>query len=62
MIYGVIAVLYAIWQSDTIPPDWKTEFIIPVWKREETPSGLPHHCSITLLNVLGKVLAYLLLM
>ncbi len=40
MIHGLHAVLTAVWQSVTIPPEWKRELVVPIWKRERGPPGL----------------------
>ena len=32
MIHGPHAVLIAVWHSGTIPPDWRRQLVVPVWK------------------------------
>ncbi len=32
MIRGLHAVLSAIWQSGTLPPDWKRGLVVSIWK------------------------------
>ncbi|KAG0725535.1 Alpha-N-acetylglucosaminidase [Chionoecetes opilio] len=62
MIRGLHAVLTAVWQSGTIPPDWKRGLVVPIWKGKGDRQDCNNYRSITLLSVPGKVLAHLLLM
>ena len=61
MIRELHAVLTAVWHSGTIPPDWKKGLVIPIWKRKGDHQDCSNYRGITLLSVLGKVLAHLLL-
>ena len=62
MIRGLHAVLTAVWQSGTIPPDWKRGLVVPIWKGRGDRRDCGNYRGITLLSVPGKVLAHLLLM
>ena len=55
MIRGLHAVLTAVWHSDTIPPDWKTRWVIPIWKGKWDRQDCSNYRGITLLSVRGKV-------
>ncbi|KAG0716601.1 LINE-1 reverse transcriptase [Chionoecetes opilio] len=61
MIRGLHAVLTAVWQSGTIPPDWKRRLVVPIWKGKGDSQDCNNYRGITLLSVPGKVLAHLLL-
>ncbi|KAG0730184.1 LINE-1 retrotransposable element ORF2 protein [Chionoecetes opilio] len=61
MIRGLHAVLTAVWQSGTIPPDWKRGLVVPIWKGKGDRQDCNNYRGITLLNVPGKVLVHLLL-
>ncbi|KAG0724898.1 Transposon TX1 uncharacterized protein [Chionoecetes opilio] len=61
MIRGLHAVLIAVWQSGTIPPDWKRGLVVPIWKWKGDRQDCNNYRGITLLSVPGKVLAHLLL-
>ena len=41
---------------------WKRELVVLIWKGKEDRQDCSNYRGITLLNVLGKVLAHLLLM
>ena len=62
MTRGLHAVLTAVWQSGTIPPDWKRGLVVPIWKGKGDRQDCNNYRGITLLSVPGKVLAHLLLM
>ena len=62
MIHGLHAVLSAVWQSGTIPPDWKRGLVVPIWKGKGDRQDCNNYRGITLLSVPGKVLAHVLLM
>ena len=62
MIRGLHAVLTAVWQTGTIPPDWKKGLIVPIWKGKGDRQDCNNYRGITLLSVPGKVLTRLLLM
>ncbi|MEL6802745.1 MAG: reverse transcriptase domain-containing protein, partial [Bacteroidota bacterium] len=59
---GLHAVLTAVWQSGTIPPDWKRGLVVPIWKGKGDRQDCNNYRGITLLSVPGKVFAHLLLM
>ncbi|KAG0713639.1 Pikachurin [Chionoecetes opilio] len=61
MIRGLQAVLTAVWQSGTIPPDWKRGLVVPIWKGKGDRQDCNNYRGITLLSVPGKVLVHLLL-
>ncbi|KAG0718623.1 Transient receptor potential channel pyrexia [Chionoecetes opilio] len=61
MIRGLHAVLTVVWQSGTIPPDWKRGLVVPIWKGKGDRQDCNNYRGITLLSVPGKVLAHLLL-
>ena len=54
--------LSAVWQSGTIPPDWKRGLVVPIWKGKGDRQDCNNYRGITLFSVLGKMLAYVLLM
>ena len=62
MIRGLHAVLTAVWQTGTVPPDWKRGLVVPIWKGKGDRQDCNNYRGITLLSVPGKVLAHLLLM
>ena len=62
MIQGLHRVLTAVWQTGTIPPDWKRGLVTPIWKGKGDRRDCGNYRGITLLSVPGKVLAHLLLM
>ena len=61
MIHGLHAVLTAVWQTGTIPPDWKRGLVVPIWKGKGDRQDCNNYRGITLLSVPGKVLAHLLM-
>ena len=61
MIHGLNAVLTAVWQTGTIPPDWKRGLVIPIWKGKGDRQDCNNYRGITLLSVPGKVFAHILL-
>ncbi|KAG0714390.1 hypothetical protein GWK47_014255 [Chionoecetes opilio] len=64
MMRGLHAVLTAMWQSNTIPPDWKRGLVVPIWKGKGDPQDCNNYPGITLLSVPGKMapqLSHLLL-
>ena len=61
MVRGLHAVLAAIWQSGTIPPDLLKGVVIPLWKGKGDRWDCSNHRGITLLSIPGKVLALILL-
>ncbi|KAG0715480.1 Craniofacial development protein 2 [Chionoecetes opilio] len=61
MIRGLHSVLTAVWQSGTIPPDWKRGLVVPIWKGKGDRQDCNNYRGTTLLSVPGKVLAHLLL-
>ena len=62
VIHGLHAVLTAVWQSGTIPPDWKRGLVVPIWKGKGDRQDCNNYRGITLLSVPGKVFAHILLM
>ncbi len=52
--------LSAVWQSGTIPPDWKRGLVVPIWKGKGCRQDCNNYSDITLLSVADKVLAHLL--
>ena len=62
MIRGLHTVLTAVWQTGTIPPDWRRGLVTPLWKGKGSRQDCGNYRGITLLSVPGKVLAHLLLM
>ena len=62
MIHGLHAVLTAVRHSGTIPPDWKWGLVVPIWKGKGNRHDCNNYGGTTLLSVLGKVLAHLLIM
>ncbi|KAG0723665.1 Dipeptidase 3 [Chionoecetes opilio] len=61
MIRGLHAVLTAVWQSGTIPPDWKRGLVVPIWKGKGDRQDCNNYRGITLFSVPGKVFTHLLL-
>ena len=61
MARGLHAVLAAIWQSGSVPPDLLRGVVIPLWKGKGDRWDCSNHRGITLLSVPGKVLAHILL-
>ena len=61
MIHGLHAVLVAVWQTGTIPSDWKKGLVVPIWKGKGDRQDCNNYRGITLLSVPGKVLAHVLL-
>ncbi|XP_076041794.1 uncharacterized protein LOC143025679 [Oratosquilla oratoria] len=51
MICCLHAVLSAIWQSGTIPSDWKKGLVIPIWKEKGGQKDCNNYCSITPFSV-----------
>ncbi|XP_037803932.1 uncharacterized protein LOC119598352 [Penaeus monodon] len=51
MFCGLHAVLFAIWETGTIPPDWKRGLIIPIWKGQGDQRGCGNYRGITLLSI-----------
>ncbi len=62
MIHGLHAVLTVVRQSGTIPCDWKRGLVVPIWKGKGCRQDCNNSRGVTLLRVLGKMLAHLLLM
>ncbi len=62
MIRGLHAVLSAVLQFGTIPPDWKRGLVVPIWKGKGDRQDCNNYRGITLLSMPGKVLAQVLLM
>ncbi|XP_069989710.1 uncharacterized protein [Penaeus vannamei] len=61
MVRGLYAVMAAIWLSGTITPDLLRGVIIPFWKGKGDRWDCSNHQGITLISILGKVLAHILL-
>ncbi|XP_070000241.1 uncharacterized protein [Penaeus vannamei] len=55
------AVLAAIWQSGTVPPDLLRVVFIPLWKGKGNRWDCSNHRGITVLSIPGKVLGHILL-
>lgn len=60
LISGVFAVLIAIWQSGSIPPNWTREPVVPKWKGKGNQQDCNNYRDIKLPSVPGKVYALLL--
>ncbi|XP_070000864.1 uncharacterized protein [Penaeus vannamei] len=61
MARGLHAVLAAIWQSGSVPPDLLRRVGILLWKGKGDRWDCRNHRGITLLSIPGKVLAHILL-
>ncbi|XP_069977716.1 uncharacterized protein [Penaeus vannamei] len=61
MVRGLHAVLAAICQSGTVPPDLLRGVVIPLRKGKGDCWDCSSHRSITLFSIPGKVLAHILL-
>ena len=61
MIHGLHSVVTAVWQSGTIPLDWKRGLVTPIYKGKGDQQDCNNYRGITLLSVPGKVFAHLLL-
>lgn len=59
---AMVCGLTAEWQSGTIPPDWKRELVVPIWKGKGDRQDCNIYHGIMLLNVPDKMLAHLLLL
>ena len=62
MIRGMHGVFTAVWHSGNILTHWKRGLVVPIWKGKGDCQDCNNYRWITLLSVLGKVLAHLLLM
>ena len=50
-----------VWETNTIPCDWRTGVILPLYKGKGSKSDCGNHRGITLLSVPGKAFAPILL-
>ena len=50
-----------VWETNTIPCDWRTGVILPLYKGKGSKSDCGNHRGITLLSVPGKAFAHMLL-
>ena len=50
-----------VWESDTVPEEWRQGIIIPIYKGKGSRSDCSNYRGITLLSVPGKVFAHTLL-
>ena len=55
------AVLCSAWNTDIIPTDWKRGLVVPLWKGKGDLHDCNNYRSVTLLSVLGKVFAWIIL-
>lgn len=61
VIHGLHAVLTAVRQCGTIPPDWKWGLVVPIWKVNWDRQNYNNNRGITMLIVPHYMLAHLLL-
>jgi len=50
-----------VWETGTVPRDWRTGVILPLYKGKGSTSDCGNHRGITLLSVPGKAFAHILL-
>ena len=50
-----------VWETGTVPRDWRTGVILPLYKGKGSKSDCGNHRGITLLSVPGKAFAHILL-
>ena len=50
-----------VWQTGVIPPDWKKEIILPIYKGKGSPKDCKNLGGISLLSTSGKMFATVLL-
>jgi len=56
------AVLYSVWSTGIIPTDWKRDLIVPLWKWNGDHQDCNNYRGVTLLSVLGKVFAWIIIL
>jgi len=54
-------VIKQVWQTGVIPPDWKKEIILPIYKGKGSPKDCKNLGGISLLSTSGKMFATVLL-
>ena len=55
------AVLCSAWNTGIIPTDWMRGLIVPLWKGKDDRQDCINYRGVTLLSVLGKVLARIII-
>ena len=55
------AVLCSAWNTGIIPTDWKRSLVVPLWKGKGDRQDCNSYRGVTLLSVLGKVLARIII-
>ena len=55
------AVLCSAWNTGIIPTDWKRGLVVPLWKGKGDRQDCNNFGGVTLLSVLGKVFAWIIL-
>ena len=51
----------SVWNSGVIPTDWKRGIVVPIWKGKGNIRECNNYSFTTLLSVLGKAFAWLVL-
>ena len=61
MAENLIELFQCMWRKETIPQDVKDASIIHLYKRKRNPQVCDNHRCISLLSIVGKILAKILL-
>ena len=61
VLVSLHAVLCSAWNTGIIPTDWKRGLVVPLWKGKGDRQDYNNYRGVTLLSVLGKIFARLIL-
>ena len=61
MLVSLHAILYSAWNTGIIPTDWKRGLVVPLWKGKGDCQDCNNYRGVTLLSVLGKVFARIII-
>ena len=61
VLVSLHAVLCSAWDTGIIPIDWKRGLVVPLWKGKGDRQDCNNYRVVTLLSVLGKVFAQIII-
>ena len=61
VLMSLHAVMCSTWNTGIIPTDWKRGLVVPVWEGKGDRQDCNNYRGVTLLSVLGKVFAKIIL-
>ena len=61
VLMSLHVILCSAWNTGIIPTDWKRGLVVPLWKGNGDRQDCSNYRGVTLLSVLGKVFAQIIL-